>query len=186
MLCELWEKIWSTSRESMQNTQRNPSATRDMLWADSASHCITMPLGSWNLVQLNFIKIQKQSRLFTMLGKNPMGSMIILKWYSVYLLLLLAGCFWAHHSKSYPIISSSACLLSQHPWMFTVIFLFLSHPGSLSVSILYPVYALSLLCTCPNHLSLGSLNLSPYCSTWVVLLMPISNPFHPGHWQWKS
>lgn len=129
--------------KNMQNTQRNPSATRDLLWADSASHCITMPLGSWNLVQLNFIKIQKQSRLFTMLGKNPMGSMIILKWYSVYLLLLLAGCFWAHHSKSYPIISSSTCLLSQHPWMFTVIFLFLSHlAASVSASFIQCMHSL--------------------------------------------
>ncbi|KAF7644357.1 hypothetical protein LDENG_00223490, partial [Lucifuga dentata] len=34
-------------------------------------------------------------------------------------------------------------------------------PGSSNLSILLPICSLSLLCTCPNHLSLASLTLSP-------------------------
>lgn len=48
---------------------------------------------------------------------------------------------------------------------------------SLTLCVLCPVYPLSLLCTCPNHLRIASLTWSPNCSTSAVL---ISNPAHPG------
>ncbi|KAF7648307.1 hypothetical protein LDENG_00159280, partial [Lucifuga dentata] len=44
-------------------------------------------------------------------------------------------------------------------------------PGSSNLSILLPICSLSLLCTCPNHLSLASLTLSPKHLTCAVPLM---------------
>ncbi|XP_068182162.1 mitogen-activated protein kinase kinase kinase kinase 4 isoform X5 [Antennarius striatus] len=44
-------------------------------------------------------------------------------------------------------------------------------PGSSKLSILLPIYSLSLLWTCPNHLSLASLTLSPKPLTFAVPLM---------------
>lgn len=44
-------------------------------------------------------------------------------------------------------------------------------PGSLTHSILPPIYSLSLLWTCLNHLSLAYLPLSPKSLTFAVLLM---------------
>ncbi|XP_054648940.1 uncharacterized protein LOC129190355 [Dunckerocampus dactyliophorus] len=44
-------------------------------------------------------------------------------------------------------------------------------PGSSKLSILLPIYSLSLLWTCPNHLSLASLTLSPKPLTCAVPLM---------------
>lgn len=39
-------------------------------------------------------------------------------------------------------------------------------PGNSIFTILHPKCPLSLLCTCPNYLSLASWTLSPCCSTW--------------------
>ena len=44
-------------------------------------------------------------------------------------------------------------------------------PGSSISSILLPMYPLSLLCTCPNHLNLAFLAFSPSLHVWVVPLM---------------
>ena len=44
-------------------------------------------------------------------------------------------------------------------------------PGSSILIILLPIYSLSVLCTCPNHLNLASLTLSPRRLTRVVPLM---------------
>ncbi|KAF7704815.1 hypothetical protein HF521_021887, partial [Silurus meridionalis] len=47
-------------------------------------------------------------------------------------------------------------------------------PGGSILSILLLIYPMSLLCTCPNHLNLSSLNLSPKCPTCAV---PVINLF---------
>ncbi|KAF7708794.1 hypothetical protein HF521_017851, partial [Silurus meridionalis] len=47
-------------------------------------------------------------------------------------------------------------------------------PGGSILSILLPIYPMSLLCTCPNHLNLTSLTLSPKRPTCTV---PLINSF---------
>ena len=53
-------------------------------------------------------------------------------------------------------------------------------PGSSISSILLPMYPLSLLCTCPNHLNLSSFSSKPSClrgpSNYLV-----PDPVHPCH-----
>ncbi|KAF7688101.1 hypothetical protein HF521_014107, partial [Silurus meridionalis] len=47
-------------------------------------------------------------------------------------------------------------------------------PGGSILSILLPIHPMSLLCTCPNHLNLASLTLSPKRPTCAV---PLINSF---------
>lgn len=61
-------------------------------------------------------------------------------------------------------------------------------PDSSILKILCLVYSRFLLCTCPDHLSHCSLNVSPNLSNWVVpdiVISNLSNLACPGHSQWK-
>lgn len=104
----------------------------------------------------------------------PVGGPVGLWFSCVPLVSLLAARIQSEHATS-PVSSLSLCFFGHvivvpgaatHHVFFTlsmnILFLL---PGSSRFSILCPVYPLTVLCTCSDHLSLDFLTLSPNCPT---------------------